>query len=191
MLRYTRQGAKEGNRVNSRERTIAPRFNPRGIQRPSGRLFTYYFLTALLSGPFFPFVIIPLFCRYETLRYTFDDEGVSAKWGVLFRREINLTYRRLQDIHLSKNLVQRWLGLATVHLQTASGSASPELSIEGILRSEDLRDFLYSQMRGGKNDEGGVESSSPGSSAADDEALSLLHEIRDLLRVMAEDRGWR
>ncbi|MFA6240723.1 MAG: PH domain-containing protein [Candidatus Hydrogenedentales bacterium] len=177
--------------MNQRGRSIPIQFDPRSVQRPAGRLLVYYFLVSLLSGPLFPFVFVPLLFRYETLRYRFDEEGVSAKWGFLFRREINLTYRRLQDIHLSKNLVQRWLGLATVHLQTASGSATPELSIEGVLEAEELRDYLYSKMRGGRDEE---HLPAPGASpavAGGDEALALLHEIRDLLRGMNADRGWK
>jgi putative membrane protein len=45
------------------------------------------------------------------------------RWGILFRREISLTYARIQDIQLSSNLVERWLGLAKIQLQTASGSS--------------------------------------------------------------------
>ncbi len=70
-----------------------------------------------------------------------------------FKREVNLTYRRLQDIHLTHNLLQRWMGLATISLQTASGNAGAEMSIEGVLEAEQLRDFLYARMRGAKDDQ--------------------------------------
>ncbi len=72
------------------------------------------------------------------------------RWGVLFQREVLLTYRRIQDIHVTRDLIQRWLGLATVSIQTASGSSSPEMKIEGILQAEELRDYLYQKMRGPK-----------------------------------------
>lgn len=70
------------------------------------------------------------------------------RWGVLFRREIHLTSARIQDIHLSSNVVERWLGLARIEIQTASGSAKAEMTIHGVRESEELRDFLYSRMRG-------------------------------------------
>ena len=108
-------------------------FNPASITGPDSRLLTYYILTSLLLGPFFPIALIPLLCKYLTLKYRFDDEGISMSWGVLFRQEIHLTYRRIQDIHLTRNLFQRWMGLATVDVQTASGSAGPEMRIEGVL----------------------------------------------------------
>ena len=43
--------------------------------------------------------------RYSTLRYTFTSEGISMRWGRLFRRGIVLNYARIQDIHLRSNIV--------------------------------------------------------------------------------------
>jgi uncharacterized protein len=154
-------------------------FNPRELEKPDPSLLKYYALMALLTGPGIIVMFWPLFFKYETLRYRFEDDGMSMSWGILFRHEIHLTYRRIQDIHLSRNLIQRWLGLATLSIQTASGSASPEVNIEGILEAEKLRDYLYTKMRGARGlDESG---SNPEQQPAD-EALTLLREIRDLLQ---------
>jgi putative membrane protein len=117
-------------------------------RQPHSRLLIYYTLTSLLFGPFFPFAFLPFFFRYRTLRYEFDGEGVTMRWGILFRREISLTYARIQDIHLTSNVVERWLGLARIQIQTASGSAGAEMTIEGLRDFEMIRDGLYSRMRG-------------------------------------------
>jgi putative membrane protein len=119
-----------------------------GIERPHSGLMTYYLLACLLTGPLFPIVIIPAYFRYHTLRYRFDKDGISMRWGILFRREINLTYARIQDIHLTSNIIERWLGLARIQVQTASGSTSAEMTIEGLMQYELVRDFLYARMRG-------------------------------------------
>ena len=118
------------------------------LERPESSLMVYYAFLSLLAGPFFFIPLIPLYFRYHTLRYRFDDEGVSMRWGVLFHREINLTYARIQDIHLVSNVVERWLGLARIKIQTASGSARAEMTIEGLPQFQPLRDFLYARMRG-------------------------------------------
>jgi uncharacterized membrane protein YdbT with pleckstrin-like domain len=175
----------------------AKSFDAAEITRPDRALIWYYLLVSLLTGPGFPFVILPLLFRYETLRYRFDGEGLSMSWGILFRREVYLTYRRIQDIHLTRNILQRWMGLATVSVQTASGSATPEMSIEGILQADQLRDFLYAQMRGARHEsevpEGEAQTALPGGAAAGgnraDEALTLLLDIRDILRQTASRRG--
>jgi uncharacterized protein len=83
-----------------------PAFDPREIARPDRALLNYYLIVALLTGPGFPLAFLPLFFKYQTLRYHFDDEGISMSWGILFRREIYLTYRRIQDIHLTRNILQ-------------------------------------------------------------------------------------
>lgn len=125
-----------------------PAARPEFASRPHPSLLRYYALTSLALGPFFWALLLPRFFRYRSLRYDFDDEGVTMRWGVLFRREISLTYARIQDIHLTSNVLERWLGLAKVQVQTASGSASAEMTIEGLPEFERVRDFLYSRMRG-------------------------------------------
>jgi uncharacterized protein len=154
-------------------------FDPKNIERPDSSLMKYYAIMAVLTGPGLLVELPRLFFKYETLKYRFEDEGMSMSWGVLFRHEIHLTYRRIQDIHLSRNIIQRWLGLATVSIQTASGSSGPEVSIEGILDADKLRDYLYAKMRGAK---GLDEEAAAATGNHGDEALRLLLEIRDLLR---------
>ena len=160
----------------------------RSIERPHSSLLALYFLQSLAALIAFPFVFLPLFFKYHTLRYKFDEEGVSARWGILFRREIYLTYRRIQDIHVSRNLLERWLGIGKVEVQTASGSASAELSIEGMDRYEEIRDYLYSRMRGtGQASMTGGEVREEGSQVVD-----LLRAIKDDIegvRQALESRG--
>jgi len=158
-------------------------FDPKAITRPDPALWTYYLVTAALTVVAFPIVILPMYFKYRTLKYRFDDEGVSMAWGILFRKEVYLTYRRIQDIHVSRNFIQRWMGLATVAVQTASGSSAPEMSIEGILQPDALRDFLYQKMRGAKGLDAPARETAGAAAPADlgDEALVLLRDIRDSL----------
>jgi uncharacterized protein len=176
-------------------------FDPFAITRPAPVLMYYYGLVSLLAGPAFVVALVPLVCKYLTLRYRFDEKGISMSHGVLFKRETLLTYRRIQDIHLTHNIVQRWLGLATVSIQTASGAAGAEMAIEGVLEAEALRDFLYQRMRGARGldqdepnatAESGVPVSvaanDPTANPAPDEATALLRDIRDALVTLAGRR---
>lgn len=171
-------------------------FDPYKIEKPDPCLFRYYVFTSMLSGPFMPIVLLPLYFRYITLRYKFDDSGVSMRWGILFRKEVYLTYRRIQDIHLTRNILQRWMGLAKISLQTASGSSQAEMMIEGILEAEELRDFLYSRMRGAKDEHGETKSTDGETSQAatsevdssNDRATKALEDIRDSLKQLVETR---
>ncbi len=152
--------------------------DPRTITRPHDSLLNYYLLVSMATLVAFPLVFVRLFIRFKTLRYRFDEEGVAMSWGLLFQKEVYLTYRRIQDIHVTRNIVERWMGLAKLPIQTASGTSGATMIIEGIRNPEPLRDFLYARMRGAraKTEEEGI------GSEVDDEALILLREIRDALR---------
>jgi putative membrane protein len=172
----------------------------RALERPDRALWRYYVLQAIFSGPLIIFTLPYLYFRFHTLRYRFDDEGIHMKVGLLFRREINLTYARIQDIHLRSGVIQRWFGLANVEIQTASGSSGAELVVEGFKEYEFIRDFLYRRMRGFQSP-GGRTTAVPAATAVaksgnsleaafqgagSDELISLLRGIHEELRKTRE-----
>jgi uncharacterized membrane protein YdbT with pleckstrin-like domain len=160
------------------------------LERPDPALWKLYILHAVLTGPGILFMLPLLYFRYRTLRYRFDEEGIHMRVGILFRREVNLTYARIQDIHLRSGFIQRWLGLADIQIQTASGSAGAELVFEGFKEFEEIRDFLYTRMRGyqrKRSDAGAVTPERDSASInGNDEMVALLLNIRDELRRTRE-----
>jgi putative membrane protein len=102
----------------------------------------------------FPVTFAVLYFRFHTMRYEFSEQGIRMSWGIIFRNEVVLNYARIQDIHLRSNAIERWLGLARIEIQTASGSSNAEMTLEGIPDAGAMRDFLYSQMRGVNQDRG-------------------------------------
>lgn len=140
------------------------------IRRPEPALLGLYALQSLALLCAAPLILVPMYFRYHTLWYRFDASGVSMGYGILFRKELQLTYARMQDIHLSQNILERWLGLGTVTVQTAGSGASGNLTIVGVKDYEAIRDYLYARMRGVR------EEPSPGASATT--VSALLEEIR-------------
>ena len=175
--------------------TQSPSLDFAALERPSPQLLTYYLLASLLSGPAMVIVIPAMIIRYNTLRYRFEESGVRMQVGLLFRKEVVVAFRRIQDIHVSRNLIQRWLGIASVSIQTASGNAMPEIVLEGMTDEDSIRDWLYERMRGAK----GQSSPSPTGEQAilshqdsqADEVTKLLTGIRDNLAILADQRGQR
>jgi putative membrane protein len=157
------------------------------IERPHPNLLRYYVLTSFVAGPFFLVPLVYLYFRYHTMRYRFDDHGVNMRWGILFRREVSLAYARIQDIHLTSNLVERWLGLAEVKISTASGSTSAEMIIEGRQDFELVRDFLYARMRGVRDHPLAAPRTATENAAGVpslDPVVSLLRQVSDDLRAV-------
>jgi len=163
------------------------------IERPHPKLWTYYILCCLVIPPLAPILLPIHWFRYHTMRYRFTEEGVSMSWGVLFRRQILLNYARIQDIHLQSNVVERWLGIGRVLIQTASGSAAAEMTIEGLTQFEAVRDFLYSRMRGVKEPgllpRSASATETPESGA--DELAAVLREVTRELRGLRDDLAAR
>ena len=161
------------------------------LTRPDRSLLTLYIIYSAAANVVFPFAFLPLYFHFITLRYRFDREGVSVSSGFLWRREAYLTYARIQDIHVSRNIFERWLGIGTVQIQTASGSASAQESIVGVRAFNEIRNFLYARMRGHKLQHQGEFApsqsaparSAPAQSAPIDE---VLRGIRDELRAIRE-----
>ena len=158
------------------------------ITRPAPPLLTYFFLIALLGNVVFPFLMLFLYFRFHTLHYKFDEDGVSMGYGVLFRREMHLTYARMQDIHLSQNLFERWLGIGSVTVQTAGGGEGGDLEIVGVREFEAIRDYLYARMRGVREGRGAGAVATAGAAASAGTTPGtdqVLAEIRDEIRAAA------
>ena len=149
------------------------------ITRPEPALLWIYLLTSFALLCAAPIAFIPLYFRYHTLWYRFDANGVAMGYGILFRKEMQLTYQRMQDIHLSQNILERWLGIGTVTVQTAGSGAAGNLTIVGVRDFNAIRDYLYARMRGVH-----AEPHDAPALAADGTDV-LLTDIRDALQEAA------
>jgi len=122
--------------------------------------------------------------RFHTMRYKFDAEGIHMSWGILMRHEIMLNYSRIQDIQLHSNVIERWLGLTRIEVQTAAGASDSEMTLEGLPDPEGMRDFLYSRMRGGHAGAATAAGAEPLEGVLT-EVASELRAIRELLERRA------
>ncbi|GAB7090749.1 hypothetical protein JCM18237_10200 [Halorubrum luteum] len=66
---------------------------------------------------------------YRRFEYELTEDTLDISSGVISRREREIPYRRIQNVDVSRNVIQRALGIAAVDLETAGGS-----STEGAIR---------------------------------------------------------
>jgi uncharacterized membrane protein YdbT with pleckstrin-like domain len=138
---------------------------------------------------------IVLLIRYYTLSYEVDDRGIRMSEGLINRKENFLTFARVQDIHLDRDLIDRWLGIGTISVQTASGQATAEAKLYGLANSLEARDALYLRLRKvqglveGEADEEDKASAPEAASAAATagDAGLAAEELTALLRGLAEE----
>lgn len=172
----------------------------RALTRPHSGLFWLYAARSCLTAFAMPVVFTVLWFKYHSLRYAFGDEGVTVSWGILFRQESYVPYRRIQDLHVRRSFLERWLGIATVDVQTASGSASAEIQLEGLQDHDAVRDFLYRRMRGLEGGEveataatAQVQVEGAADAGSEAEVVGLLRSIKDELeqtrRALEQAKG--
>lgn len=135
----------------------------RTAQRASGLLVTAFVIaqtgaTRMVGGPMAVYALgglaVGAVLGYEVLyfrrfEYELTDDTLDIRSGVVSRRERELPYRRIQNVDISENIIQRLLGIAAVGLETAGGS-STEGTIKYVTAAEArrLRTEIQRRKRG-------------------------------------------
>jgi uncharacterized membrane protein YdbT with pleckstrin-like domain len=94
--------------------------------------------------------------NYEMRWYIVTDRSLRIRSGVVFLKEITMTFGNIQEIRVNANPLERFLGLANVvvrsagggalgaHGQTASGHVA---EFAGVDNAEAIRDLLVERLR--------------------------------------------
>jgi putative membrane protein len=69
--------------------------------------------------------------RYWRLRWRLDPDELVVREGVFFRNERHVPFERIQNIDLVQGPLERWLALASVRIETATGS-EPEAELSSV-----------------------------------------------------------
>ena len=128
---------------------LAPQSIPyRAFQRVIGIVVLLFFLASanewgLLLGGAAAAALLLVSVGYEVAYYRrFDyeltDDTLDISSGVISRREREIPYRRIQNVDVSRSVIQRAIGVAAVDLETAGGS-STEGSIRFVTPEEATR----------------------------------------------------
>ncbi|ELZ40024.1 membrane-flanked domain protein [Halorubrum californiense DSM 19288] len=75
---------------------------------------------------------------YRRFEYVLTEDTLDISSGVISRREREIPYRRIQNVDVSRGVLQRAIGVAAVDLETAGGS-STEGSIRYVTPEEATR----------------------------------------------------
>jgi putative membrane protein len=95
------------------------------------------------------------------VRYVLGPDGLVVRRGILIRRIRHVPYARIQNIDLRQNPLHRWLGVAEVTIQTASGEeAEARLRVLSLASVETLRQRVFAERRPAEEGAPGTPSSS-------------------------------
>jgi len=129
---------------------LAPQSVPyRALQKVSGIVVVLFFVVnnnpewglapaAAVAGA----VVLAAFAYevayYRRFDYELTEDTLDISSGVISRREREIPYRRIQNVDVSRSVIQRAIGVAAVDLETAGGS-STEGSIRFVVPDEATR----------------------------------------------------
>lgn len=81
------------------------------------------------------FCLLAALISYNNFYFAIDEHGFEKDYGVFFKRHVSIPYEQIANVNTSRTLVDRFLGIARLDVETA-GSASPrKREITGGIRS--------------------------------------------------------
>jgi len=107
---------------------------------------------------------------YQRFNYDLTEDTLDIASGVVSRRNREIPIRRVQNVDISRNVVQRMLGIAQINLETAGGS-----STEASLKYVDVEEARRLQSEIGRLKRGNV------SDAGTDGEAAPVEPVRDEL----------
>ena len=75
---------------------------------------------------------------YRRFEYELTEDTLDIRSGVLSRREREIPYGRIQNVDITRNVLQRLVGLAAVNIETAGGG-STEAALQYVTPHEATR----------------------------------------------------
>lgn len=172
---------------------------------------TFIFGILLLFYPiqlFISYVVLRL--DYEMRWYKVSDRSLRIREGVVFVREMTMTFANIQNISISQGPIQRLLKIADLRVETAGGGGMTAENndqhnifsmhvgfFRGVDNCEGIRDMMFERLKkikstglGDNDDEADEAEIKPGIGLiADANFIRALSVIRDeviQLRVAAE-----
>lgn len=103
---------------------------------------SYEFWTALVLVP----AVGASIMQYCVFRYRLDPEELVVRTGIFARSERHIPYDRIQNIDLVQNPLHRWLDVAVVRIETASGG-TPEAVIRVLSQAaiDEMRQQVFAR----------------------------------------------
>jgi membrane protein YdbS with pleckstrin-like domain len=117
-------------------------------------------LLAGAAGVFVASIPITYFLQrlnYEMRWYIVTDRSLRIRSGVVWLREMTMTFANIQGIRVNANPIERLLGLANVEVQSAGGGGSHQAhgipssghvaKFEGVDNAAVIRDLIVERLR--------------------------------------------
>lgn len=110
-----------------------------GAPRPIASIAILFIMLIVIGFPVYAYVHL----EYLSFTYELAKDEVVIREGVFTRNTTVIPYGKIQNINTKRTVIERLIGLATLHIETAG--TNPGQS-EGILPGVEKKDALVSEI---------------------------------------------
>ena len=119
-----------------------------GEVRVRGALF-FLFIIAVLDGAWWLVAMFLIGPYFRSLRYEIQDDEVVVRAGIWTKSVKHVPYRTVTNLTVKRDVIDRWLGLGTLNIQTAgmSGQTGAEEHLVGLEAVQEVYDGVATELR--------------------------------------------
>lgn len=132
-----------------------------------------------LSGPY-----------YRSLSYEVQGDRVIVHAGVWTRSVKHVPYRTVTNLTVKRGILDRWLGLGTLDIQTAgmSGTSGAEQSLVGLEDAQEVYTLVAAEVQRFRGSMAPTAAEVEGEAVTSADILALLEEVRAIRRLLEEKK---
>ena len=114
-----------------------------------GGAIALFVVTVLLNGSWWLIAMILSGPYYRSLRYEIQDDEVVVYAGIWTKSVKHVPYRTVTNLQVKRDIVDRWLGLGTLNIQTAgmSGQTGVEERLVGLSGVQEVYEAGAEELR--------------------------------------------
>jgi uncharacterized membrane protein YdbT with pleckstrin-like domain len=119
-----------------------------GEIRPGGAI-ALLFVNIVLNGLWWLIALILIGPYYHSLRYEVQDDEVVVNAGIWTKSVKHVPYRTVTNLEVKRDVVDRWLGIGTLNIQTAgmSGQTGAEERLVGLSNVQEVYASVAEELR--------------------------------------------
>ena len=108
-----------------------------------------FFVVVVLNGSWWLVALILSGPYYRSLRYEVQDDEVVVNVGIWTKSVKHVPYRTVTNLQVKRDIVDRWLGLGTLNIQTAgmSGQTGVEERLVGLSGVQEVYEAVAEELR--------------------------------------------
>lgn len=99
-------------------------------------IFARPFIAIPVTGLYLITLYIVAVTVHHSFRFSIDETGFKKQYGIIHKQEVSIPYKQIQNVNITRSLLDRFLGLSRVCIETAGGSATVKRDVVGGSRTK-------------------------------------------------------